>query len=79
MYIVSPSCLPIPTSRHNLLYFNELILCGPGEIRTHNDLNANQVLYQLELQAQYIIISGLTILDTRYIYQNFKIASSILL
>ena len=52
MYIVSPSCLPIPTSRHNLLYFNELIICGPDEIRTHNSLNANQVLYQLELQAQ---------------------------
>ena len=28
------------------------LFCGPGEIRTHNDLNANQVLYQLELQAQ---------------------------
>ena len=26
MYIVSPSCLPIPTSRHNLLYFKELLI-----------------------------------------------------
>ena len=25
--------------------------CGPDEIRTHNSLNANQVLYQLELRA----------------------------
>ena len=25
---------------------------GPGRVRTHNDLNANQVLYQLELQGQ---------------------------
>ena len=53
------------------------LFCGPDEIRTHNSLNANQVLYQLELRAHYII-SGLTILDTRYIYQNFKFASSII-
>ena len=32
--------------------FAVCFLCGPDEIRTHNSLNANQVLYQLELRAQ---------------------------
>ena len=40
MWVTLPVC---PASR------------GPDEIRTHNGLNANQVLYQLELRAHNAI------------------------
>lgn len=38
---------------------SRFLLGGPDEIRTHNSLNANQVLYQLELRAQINIESVL--------------------
>ena len=42
------------------------LFCGPGEIRTHNDLNANQVLYQLELQAQNTHLTFNSTFTTNY-------------
>ena len=42
------------------------LFCGPGEIRTHNSLNANQVLYQLELQAQNTHLTFNSTFTTNY-------------
>ena len=52
MYVVSPSCLPIPTSRHNLLYFNEpyILWTSPVTLRVLYLARVSCQLLSLEAQ-----------------------------